>query len=435
MALILSNLAPDVIFSIFAFCDIASVISASETCRYLHNLAFDKSVWLDLLDNLRRRSILDRTVNLEMLSVVEMIGIVRRLIDGPQTWSSSEHDLDPIAEASKTITLHPPIRSDLETPAFDWVKLLPSGCYVLLGNLDTLECWNVVHDTLVWRHTSCLEHSAVVGFSAEETNTESVIVIICLRTEVLNGSIHFIEMVNVDLRTGTHTHLLVARAPDSEAIHPFYEPVICGTLAAVRFDSGCMIINWKSKSFAIVHGHDSHSKFTLIPQHLIVLDPSINGESQIHLISNDSIGAYLLPEIPKVHTFHAINTGQSFQNMEIHASPIHDTEYRLWIWGLNYAVNEGGLLSYQLSIPINGEPRWRLRSQTVLEGTQVVSYSGHVLSYEPFRGGWTIISPGSSVANPRLQLFRDPDFVELAIYSGAMTCPTVESTVVIQYYR
>ncbi|KAF7353473.1 hypothetical protein MSAN_01536800 [Mycena sanguinolenta] len=299
-----------------------------------------------------------------------MIGIVRRLITGPQTWSPGELDRDPVAEISKTITLHPHLQGDPINFGAAPVKLLPSGCYVLFENQDTLECWSVAHDRLVWRHTSCLEHIVVVDYTAQETDIESVIVMVCLCADVPDGRMHFIEIVSVNLRTGTHTPLLTTRAPESQDMYPFSQPVVCGALAAVRLDSEYLIMNWRTKSNVIVHGHDSHSQFALIPQHLVVLTPSINGESQVHLISSDTIEAYLLPvvalddpaefssvsveEIPKVHTFHAINTEQSFRAMDIHASPIHEAEYRLWIWGLNYAANAGGVVSYQLSIPISG---------------------------------------------------------------------------------
>ncbi|KAF7353474.1 hypothetical protein MSAN_01536900 [Mycena sanguinolenta] len=441
MALLLSNMAPDVIFSIFAFCDISSVISASETCRYLHNLAFDKSVWLGLLDNLRRRSILDRTVNLETLSVAEMIGIVRRLITGPQTWSSGELDRDPVAEISKTITLHP----EGDPGNFRWgsVELLPSGSYVLFKNQDTLECWSVAHDRLVWRHTSCLEHSVVVDFTAEEIDSESAIVMLCLHA----NSMHFIEIVSVNLRTGTHTLLLAARAPKSQSMHPFFQPVICGALAAVRFDSVYLLImNWRAKSNVLVHTHVSESLFGLIPRHIIVL----TAQHKLHLISNDAIGTYfsptvsleksvtffavLLEKIPKVHTFHAMNTEQSFRNMSIHASPICDADYRVWLRGWNNAAYTTGLLSYQLSIPTNGEPQWHLR-KAGMTGAQLATYSGHVLHYQVSRRGWTVVSPGPSPANPRLLLFRDMDLVDLAAYSGALTCSAVDSPIVILYYQ
>ncbi|KAJ6472449.1 hypothetical protein C8R45DRAFT_1013051, partial [Mycena sanguinolenta] len=429
MVLLLSNLAPDVIFSIFAFCDISAVVSASQSCRYLHDLAFDKSVWLSLLDNLRRRSILDRTSDLETLSVAEMIGIVRRLITGPLTWSPGELDHDPVAEVSKKITLHPQINP--ENPGFGSVKLLPSGCYVLFPTQHTLECWDVAHDRLVWTHTPGPE---LVDFGAEESDTNLSIIMIYGPTPS-----PFVEMVNVDLRTGTHNCILAARASHSTR---FEKPVICGALAAVRLNLGYMIIDWREKSYFIIRGDDWDSRFALIPRHIVVLKSSINGEPQLHLISNETIGTFFSPiiglddaaefspvsvkEMRKLKTFHAIGTKLSFAGgMQIHASPICDADYRVWIWGAN------GLLSYQLSIPIDREPQWRLRSQTVLKGTQTVSYSGHVLRYEVSRGGWSLVSPGSSTANSRLQL---PGLVDVATYSGALTCLSVESNIVIQYY-
>ncbi|KAJ6472439.1 hypothetical protein C8R45DRAFT_1013041 [Mycena sanguinolenta] len=383
MALLLSNLAPDVIFSIFAHCDISSVISASQTCRYLHDLAFDKSVWLTLLDNLRRRSILDRTSNLETLSVAELIGIVRRLITGPQTWSPGELDHDPVAEVSKTITLHPQI--DLG----NWVKLLPSGCYVLFENQGALGCWSVVHDKLVWRHTSRLEHGTIARFAVEETDPGSAIVMICCCADQPHDRrrINFIEIVKVDFRTGTHNCLLAAPAPRSRFID---SPVICGPLAAVSLDWDCMVINWRAKSSVIIRSD----------------------------------------EMPKLHTFHAICPTLIHMGMQIHASPIRDIDYRVWIWS-----TPDGLMSYRLSIPIDREPQWHV-GKAVSPGTEAVSYSGHVLEYDG--DAWAIGMYPVSTANPRLRLFRDLDFaysVELATYSGAITNLTDESTIVIQYHK
>ncbi|KAJ6472447.1 hypothetical protein C8R45DRAFT_1103897 [Mycena sanguinolenta] len=432
MALLLPNLPLDVIFSIFARCDICSVVSASQTCRYLHNLAFDKSIWIGLLDNLRRKSILDRTDDLETLSVAEMIGIVRRLITGPLTWTPGELDHDPVAEISKTITLHP--RTYPGNPGSASVELLPSGCYVLFRNQHTLECWNVAHDRLVWRHTPAVEHTMLIDFGAEETDTDLAIIMIY-------GPMLFIEIVNVDLGTGTHNCLLAARTPHFELVD---KPVICETLAAVRFESGYMIINWREKSYFIIRGHDSHYRFALIPRHIVVLKSSVDGEPQLHLIPNDTIGTFFSPtislddaaelaavsveEMPKVHTLPLRTQSFAVTGVRIHTSPICDADYRVWIWGTNDT-----LLSYQLSIPVDGEPKWRLQ-KAVLHGIQLMSYSHHVVYYEPLRGGWTI-NPRPSAANPRLQLLRDARSIDLAPYSGALTCLGGDSTIVIQYYK
>ncbi|KAJ6472402.1 hypothetical protein C8R45DRAFT_411181 [Mycena sanguinolenta] len=187
-ALLFSDLAPDVIFSIFACSDISSVVS---TCRYLHTLAFEKIVWLGVLDNLRRRAILDQncTPSLETLTTDEMIGAVRRLLTGPQTWSPQDPDSDSAPEVFKKITLHPigtaPGALDLGNRA----KLLPSGRYILFHDCgSSLECWNVNDVKMVWRYTTAIEHAEVYEFAAEERDIESVItILICIRTYPHDG--------------------------------------------------------------------------------------------------------------------------------------------------------------------------------------------------------------------------------------------------------
>ncbi|KAF7353471.1 hypothetical protein MSAN_01536500 [Mycena sanguinolenta] len=296
MASLLSNMAPDVIFSIFAFCDISSVISASETCRYLHSLAFDKSVWLGLLDNLRRRSILDRTVDLGTLSVAEMIGIVQQLITGPKTWSPL-NVWNPRVEVSRKITLHP--RSEPGLPRLPYkAQLLPSGRYVLFAARSILECWNVAEDRQVWKYTSVIDSEFVraTDFAAEETDTESVNIVVGVRTSPHQKT--WVEIVNLNLRTGTHNVLLVARAPDFPFSVPFFQPAILGALAAVKVGVNTyMIINWAAHLYIILRTpSDNTSQIALIPQHILLMtrSPSLTGQ-QIHLVANDALHARWAP--------------------------------------------------------------------------------------------------------------------------------------------
>ncbi|KAF8171082.1 hypothetical protein K438DRAFT_1982356 [Mycena galopus ATCC 62051] len=208
-ALLLSDLPPDIIFGVFACCNISSIVSTGQTCQYLCHLAFDRSVWLNLLDNLRQRSILDRTsANLKNLSVEQMIGVVRRL---------------------------PTIRTG--GGILDWenlAKLLPSGRYVLFKNWDELKCWNVADDRLIWKHTSVLQDASVLEFAAEEMYAEdSLIVMICLRV-MDEPRKNYVEMISLDVQTGTPNQLWIARAPDSDYGDPFRSTVISGALAVGR---------------------------------------------------------------------------------------------------------------------------------------------------------------------------------------------------------
>ncbi|KAJ6449195.1 hypothetical protein C8R45DRAFT_947534 [Mycena sanguinolenta] len=420
-ALLFSDLAPDVIFSIFACCDISSVVS---TCRYLHALAFDKSVWLGLLHNLQRRGILDQncTPSLETLSTNEMVGVVRRLLTGPQTWSPQNLDSDCAPEVTKTITLHPIGEGNI-------AKLLPSGRYILFHNCGSmLECWNVTDDKMVWRYTTAIEHAQ-------------------LRGDCQHG-----------YSKGTQNCLLTARAPDSGYDNPLYGPVIYGKLAAVNTDSQHMILNWATQSYLIVDGHSLQyslaARIALIPEHVILMNCSLDRKDQIHLISNDALSAYLVPiitldddaefspilaeDIPKRGTFEDTQTEQSFDGMHVHESPLREGDYRLWIHGLNYAANTGGLFSCTLSIPNNGEPQWCRRSRSVKSGSMPytpVSYSGHSPQYSG-SGEYNIFSAASPAApKPMVRMpgLRD-DYIGLAAYSGALTYST-RSSIVFQYYK
>ncbi|KAJ6472505.1 hypothetical protein C8R45DRAFT_1078011 [Mycena sanguinolenta] len=456
MALLLPDLAPDVIFSIFACCDISSVVSIGQTCRSLHTLAFDKSVWLGLLDNLRRKAILDRTSNLETLSTDEMIEIVQRLITGPDTWNTQTLDSDSVADIFQKKMLHPKIRTD---PGVlyreNWAKLLPSDRYVLFNNWGTLEGWNIANNTRVWTYMTDIEHAEVLEFAAEEPDIQSAVVriLLCIRTYPRNDErLNYVEVVTVDLQTGTQNCLLTARAPDSDYDNPFSYPGICGTLAMASTDSGrnqYMIVDWAAQSYFI----DTTLRIALVPQHIILLNPSLDGESQIHLISNDALRTYLVrtiggdgamkfspvlaEDIPKLSTFADTHMEQAFSDMHVCESPLREGNYRVWIRGTNYAAKTDGLFSCTLSLPLNEKPHWCQRSRSVESGAlyYAVSYSGHSLRYEE-TGGYTVFSAASSPPRKpaRVELPSSGDYIDVAQYGGTLTYST-HSSVVVSSWR
>ncbi|KAJ6465020.1 hypothetical protein C8R45DRAFT_1174387 [Mycena sanguinolenta] len=435
-ALLLSDLAPDVIFSIFACCDISSVVSISQTCRYLHDLAFDKSVWLGLLDNLRRKSILDRCCSLETLSTDEMIGLVRHIITGPQTWSP----LDPegVAEVSREITLHP-------TPSEDEyvAELLPSGRYVLFTDWTALGCWSVADDELVWRHTPAIdsEHFGIEAFAAEEMEGSAVIMV-CVRTHPPNGDpINYVEMIDVDFRTGAHSRLLAARAPGPAFGIRFARPVLRGELAAVELGQDTfMVVNWRTQSYFILQ--HQNLPIALLPHHIMLMtDSNSLARQQIHLIANETLHVYWAPtirvglegpaefcpvsaeDIPKLAIFEHADE-QSGDEMYVYENPIQDGDYRVWIRGASDAAN---LSCYSLSIPTNGQPGWRLKNRsTVLSAMRLpVPYSGHSPDYR-HTWKWAVIPPRSSSENlARLNWqFSRAKIIDVASYSGALVYST-----------
>ncbi|KAF7349486.1 hypothetical protein MSAN_01738900 [Mycena sanguinolenta] len=452
-ALLLSDLPPDIIFSIFACCDIASVVSVSQTCRDLHALAFEKSVWLVLLDDLRRRCILDRncTPNIDTLSTAEMIDIVKRLITGPQTWSPEE--LDSVAEISRKITLHPTIAA-----ASKWIvpQLLRSGRYVLFLNLYRLECWSVLDDRLVWTHTFPLDDMEVYGFAAEEADAD-VKIMVCF-TAFLNAETRsYVEIVDLDLQTGTHNSLLVARVPNSDDTDPFSRPAVCGALAAVRLsvDLGelYMIVNWRKKLYLVLQANDLNTRLhgALIPGHILFSE-----EARLHLISSDMLSSHWAPiiatdgctepspvflkDIPKLRTLDASHTEQRFDSIYAHESPIRDGRYSVWIYSKRHVHRD--FLSYRLSIPANEEPEWSQRTRSTLQpgrsySYHPITYCGHsITSRGHQRGPFTIFSVASvSFGTAEVELPPSAAIhTDIAPYSGALTYST-DSSIVIQYYR
>ncbi|KAJ7463283.1 hypothetical protein FB451DRAFT_464327 [Mycena latifolia] len=266
------ELAPDVILSIFAHCDISAVASMSQACRYLHGLAFQKSVWLALLDDLKRRSILDcNTPDFHDLSTKDLVNLVKHLLTGPETWTPLDTGFTP--EISKRIILHPAIPHG--PGILSWeneAKLLRGGRYVLFNNWRKLECWCVAEDRLVWNHVSALGFSSVLAFAADESQEgDSLVILICQRTYPSAGPRkNYVEIVDLDLRNGTHNSLPITFTPQTEYDNAFSSPAICGTLLSVGLTSRqerYLIIDWKMQSFFIVSGDQVRNHFLVADVH------------------------------------------------------------------------------------------------------------------------------------------------------------------------
>ncbi|KAJ6553284.1 hypothetical protein B0H19DRAFT_1156092 [Mycena capillaripes] len=452
--LFLSELDADIIFSIFAFCDISSVVSTSQTCRYLHGLAFHKSVWLQLLDNLRRKSILDRNCspNIETLSTSELIKLVKRLTTGPATWNPLNAASIPQISKEITIRTGPGI--------LDWeennIKLLPSGRYILFHNGNQLECWNVANDRLTWKHVSALEHGKVVEFGAEENEGEDSIIVIRVGTFPPNGDRkNYLEVVGVNLETGTYNTLLAVRAPDSDYDSPFSMPLIRGALVAVGINTQLdkyMFVDWREQCYFILQCPGMPpSRIALVERHIVLQTTLLDG-AEIHIIANDTLRNYWTPittidahseftlvraaDIPKHSTFVVTEVYQSFDHISVVDSPLQDDHYRVWIYGTIYSSGTSGILGYQLSIPRTGPPQWRTRvhaSEVAPSLHHTVPYSGHTF-HQFFRSGYHIFPPTSSCKNLRVKLPPSVIYVDVAPYSGALTYATGTS-IVIQYYK
>ncbi|KAJ7267621.1 hypothetical protein B0H12DRAFT_117619 [Mycena haematopus] len=463
--ILLSNLAADIIFSIFRYSDICGVVSTGQTCRYLHNLAFCKSVWLELLYPMG-------IPNLQNLDTDGLLKLAKRLITGPETWSpqSSQKFLP---EVSKEIVLHPQFNLG-EQPAFNESELLPSGRNLLFKNSKVLECWDVAQDRLVWRHTSVLASSprfSVARFAAEEINAgDALVVMVCAQCEDIMGQyFKFIEIVKVDIRKRTQYPLLFARVPTNRV--GFSNPVICGPLAAVYIThDSYFIADWKAQtSFTVTCCSDSPSQIALIEGHLIlkVAVATTNGTigrnlggHEIHVVPHSALHAHLVPvlgpdgigesntipssRLTPLSTLSSQTVRHSLVHISVLRSPAHRDEHRVWIYGWSFtdaAVQRYGLWCYTLCMPAG---RWRLRALYPAwkqAGYGCTTYAGHALMCgNPQR--W-IVPPSPTPRAAELDLAgltvevageTPVPHVHLSPYSGALTYSTDE-TVVIRWFR
>ncbi|KAJ7164284.1 hypothetical protein C8R46DRAFT_1099222 [Mycena filopes] len=455
------ELPADVVFSIFLFCDIASVIFVGQTCRHLHDLAFHKSVWLSLLHDLKRRFILSDAVspNLEEASTSDLINAVKRLLTGPDTWTPTSAGFTP--EVAQRITLHPTIH--LGDGILNWeneARLSPSGRFVLFNNWRSLECWDVGADRMIWAYVSRLEHSRVLAFAVDEVvDGDALVIMICERTYSASRR-NYIQIVELDPRSSTIANLLQVPCPSTSYDNPFAGPVIRGGVATVALSpylNSQLVLDWKSQlAFVIDSSETDAHLMDIIPGHLILQSSdSVDASIYLYLINvQDALRAHGVPldgdtafnsvtvdQLPKILTQEVVIPGanprfKADQRLCVHARPLHRDAYRIWFYSAAAAL----LCSYDLVLAPT--PVWRERTRTPPRTGvyyQEIAYSGHAQSFErvPQHGVVHQILPPIipvSLTRGELNLGSAADPIDVSPYSGALTFAT-DSDVVVLYFR
>ncbi|KAF7351365.1 F-box domain-containing protein [Mycena sanguinolenta] len=205
------ELPEDVLRSIFSFCDIYAVVAMSGTNNHFRRLSTDKSVWVVLVNNLRRRGFVDRLSlsDIQSCSQEDLVGLVKGLLSGPASWTTNPESQSLVAAPTR-YTIHPSI-----TPTGN-STLLPGGEYILCYsfNTRTLECWSVRCDKLVWAYVKKNLDSSVMGYDAEVIDWGAgAHIIVCERDGSVSPSLDQVEIVKLDFATGTSTPLFVCKCP------------------------------------------------------------------------------------------------------------------------------------------------------------------------------------------------------------------------------
>ncbi|KAJ6454884.1 hypothetical protein C8R47DRAFT_1329018 [Mycena vitilis] len=476
------DLPPEIWTLVFTACDIPSVVSTAQTCRHLYDLAFQKCVWLVLVEDLRKRSFLDvQTTNLEGLSAEGLVRLVKRVITGPELWSSDKSDCVP--HVRQRIILHPSIPRAPSIVDAHEAKLTLNGRFVFYNRQSVLQCWDIVLDTLVWTHEPALANSAVLAFAVDDTRgDDSILLMICQRTMMgVRDRENFIEIVDLNPRSGSHRTLLTAGSTPSDHDNPFLEPMICGVLAAVAVtgihrQNGYLVLDWGDQScFVLDRDGNDMLRLAIIPGHLIVktLANSVFhcGEDYLYLISARDVLETHGGRIPGPHEtsrFRSVNVDQfpkiltqrfpsssiapSYptcgHELTVYPRPLHLNSYRIWVSNTRIdnelSFDDSLLCSYDLSLSPSQSPHWCERTRVPILGDleaitgrlsiPYLSYSGHRYTLRP---SWPtaniqITQPTTDLFPGTIALRHCRDHVHVSSYSGALAY-TTNTTIVILY--
>ncbi|KAF7313935.1 F-box domain-containing protein [Mycena chlorophos] len=300
----LSDLPPELVLCILRLSDVATILRVSETCRFLHNVVFDKSCWIDVVRDLQRRGIIDDPERVHEFSAEDLVQLVRRASLGPPSWIPS---INPEPKGHSTL------KSTQSTvpvpdPSAYWLsaKLLPGGRHILINSGGELSCNNVAEGACIWRYKSLLPGNPSeirvleFHFANEVGESGQHTILICLEGE--HGD--YVDVVELDVAMGSHRVLLSARVPVSDTMSNgiLCNPVVCGTLAAVGIhpDRSLYLIVDLAQQLAFIlefqfdcrddeRDPDNAQQLFLLdlaPGYIVVRARSLSGtEEHLHIIS------------------------------------------------------------------------------------------------------------------------------------------------------
>ncbi|KAJ7462072.1 hypothetical protein FB451DRAFT_1267702 [Mycena latifolia] len=492
----LQDLVQDVLFLIFANCDIGSIVAIGGTSKYFHQLAFARNVWFPLVKNLVQRRFIDRGPDdgeLNDLSTKQLVDKVKRIVRGPRTWSAHEPSQPSVVQTalrrsadwakgvvhkspasskptvppveSRRIILHPHIATG--SGILFWEnepKLLPGGRYVLFQNWGKLECWNVFEDRLIWKHKCTMDGASVLAFAAELTDDDQAVILTCQRTWN-NPRQNFIEVTTLDLQAGVSSLILVSRVPNSRTDGPYTGCTICGDIAVVELDelNQVLLINWRTSSCVVIltgnsqSGSRCSSRIALAADYLVLTRLSSRGELQLACgplpppvswapvdVVHEPSSSVSIGTLPTILADTITLNGRTFtlaarSLLSVHENPLEPGGFRVWFYLSGGGNVNGVLCSYELAVRPSGVS-WHWRSSVPVNGNLVsfglaVSYSGHSVGW---RGQAMIFPPVPLIdedSEPRrtLKLDKHGDFIHLSLYSGALTYATNKVLIIVYY--
>ncbi|KAJ7154123.1 hypothetical protein C8R46DRAFT_1197113 [Mycena filopes] len=461
----------DVLLLILAFCEISSILAMSESSRYFHRLACQKSVWLAATTALARRGFVDERQGepmLHELSKDQLVEIAKRAVRGPRTWRR-EYGGPPVV-SSKII-----LRSgtaNLDCPEFE-VNLLPGGRY-LFHLHGVLDCWSIHERKIIWTQKCMREGSTISAFVAQLVDTVDQAVIMTCQQNSVTLQNH-VEITTLDFENETSETVVIAlvrsgssSADDFNDDGTYAHPQICGDFAAVSVRGDVILFNWRERINATVHFTDTPRFFmnfcrlALTPTHAIVLLP----DERLELIALNSlpwtpVDEFNLPRaesvvsasaLPSLHTEHlpapaayayGYSNTPAYILMSAYPHPAQAGLFRVWLY-INRNPGTGTQYCFHIRLPLNAQdkrpPTFWQRASAPIGPSQVQfcgsPFSGQLVHYKD--ATYHMVPPGEHHGDRDYRAFEMDDrqrpFLHISQYSGGLAYGTLDS-LVVRYYE
>ncbi|KAF8062436.1 hypothetical protein FPV67DRAFT_1783287 [Lyophyllum atratum] len=440
-------LVEDIFVKVLCSCDIATVLTCSLASRTLHSLSTSKHVWLALISDLLRRGFIDLfpEQRLEDLSTHELLDLAKRTIHGPKTWSTLD-DRPPLV--AREIILKPNIRTGHGILTWEnEPQLLPGGQFILFQHRGDFECRSTADDRLIWQYKPSWSVADVQEYSAEMVDDgQSVVILLGIRTYGTTRK-NYLEVVKLDLQTGSSTSLLTKTAPDTHYDNPYYRLKLLGDFAIVSLTShsGLITLQISTSAWSILEVSLEYFEIALVPEHIVLLRHGSTPQSlNLGIWRGDALvgcGAAEAPssiDIIDPVTSITIDTAipQLEFRLESHLSPLSDDSSTIWAVVSSSSRSASLIYKYHVSHPqaqalaIALISSWGLPHSVQFRAPDEfsITLAGFADIFEQQTEKIMSLRGGSKPVN-----HPEGERPHLSGYSGAMTYATPEK-VVVNYY-
>ncbi|KAJ7246746.1 hypothetical protein C8J57DRAFT_1724760 [Mycena rebaudengoi] len=409
------DLGEDVGLRVVSLCDIETLLSLGLVNVFFRRLTMAKQLWILLVEDLASRGLVDlpHSRSLADHSVMDLIGLVKRTVIGPATWSEQEGS--------------PVLAEQISFPdsfrAAEKVELLPGGQYVLVRQGKSgYELWNVKANAPLWTWSS--EKSTMHVLEMLDGGRSVVLCLTAMRP-------HSVAIIQVNLNTGESTQLFETELPDQIWLHQFIHAMLGDLLGyavywrtnptdLTTYDStyAIMLIDWRAHNYVYIwHPRPlSFSSFTpnltLAPGHLIFtmtfdeifVYSAVSFGSRWRALSSmtfDDGSTDITPAIiARLEDFPCVGPPEKLwtPTLMLYRSPLRRDSYKLMIFHSGAIIDKAKqgynlapfrvMLNYRFSISPNTGvlERWECTSairagMLIYKRGPVITYAGYCLEF------------------------------------------------------